>query len=236
MRPFAVFDIDGTIIRWQLYHALGDKLAKRGLIDLDAFDKVRAARMSWKKRGPDNSFKAYELELIKAFDSSLKGMNETDFLSAADEVFDEYKDQVYKYTRDMIAELKSKNYLLFAISGSPSYLVNKLADYYEFDDSTATDYEVINGKLTGNMTLRFEDKPKCLRELVKKHGATFHDSIGVGDSEGDIAMLNTVHSATAFNPSQLLFDAAVEQGWQIVVERKNVIYKLDSKNGSYILA
>ena len=26
-RPFAVFDIDGTIIRWQLYHALADELA-----------------------------------------------------------------------------------------------------------------------------------------------------------------------------------------------------------------
>lgn len=236
MKSFAVFDIDGTIIRWQLYHALGDKLAKRGLIEDDAFNKVRDARMGWKKRNEDSTFKAYELELINAFDASLKGMAEQDFLSAADEVFDEYKDQVYKYTRDMVSKLKSEDYLLFAISGSPSYIVNKLADYYGFDDSQATDYEVVDGRLTGKMNLRFQDKPKCLRELVEKHGATFINSIGFGDSEGDTEMLKIVEAATAFNPSHQLFEDAKREGWQIVVERKNVIYKLDSRDGSYVLA
>lgn len=236
MRPFAVFDIDGTVIRWQLYHALGDALAKRGLIDGNSFTKVREARMSWKKRGKDDSFKAYELELIKAFDNSLKGMPQEEFLGAADQVFEEYKDQVYTYTRDMVQQLKSKNYLLFAISGSPSYIVNKLADYYGFDDSKATDYEIVEGKMTGQMNLRFEDKPKCLRELVDAHSATFDGSIGVGDSEGDTDMLKIVETAIAFNPSRQLFEVARTEDWQIIVERKNVIYQLNSSDGSYILA
>ena len=32
-RPFAVFDIDGTLIRWQLYHSIADTLARLGHIE-----------------------------------------------------------------------------------------------------------------------------------------------------------------------------------------------------------
>ena len=32
-RPFAVFDIDGTLIRWQLYHAVADDMAKQNIIN-----------------------------------------------------------------------------------------------------------------------------------------------------------------------------------------------------------
>ena len=41
-----------------------------------------------------------------------------DFDEIVERVFEKYKDQVYRYTRDLIRELKSQDYLLFAISGS----------------------------------------------------------------------------------------------------------------------
>ncbi len=63
-RPFAVFDIDGTIIRWQLYHAIADALAKTGHIDAKLFEQARQARMQWKKRVGDDAFKDYELILV----------------------------------------------------------------------------------------------------------------------------------------------------------------------------
>jgi phosphoserine phosphatase len=31
-KRFAVFDLDGTLVRWQLYHALVDRLAKKGYL------------------------------------------------------------------------------------------------------------------------------------------------------------------------------------------------------------
>ncbi len=40
-QPFAVFDIDGTIIRWQLYHALADELAKENIRALLAVSYMR---------------------------------------------------------------------------------------------------------------------------------------------------------------------------------------------------
>ncbi|MGC1176526.1 MAG: HAD family phosphatase [Candidatus Saccharimonadales bacterium] len=235
-RPFAVFDIDGTLIRWQLYHAIGDALAKQGIIDAAKFQQVRAARMNWKKRSSEDSFTEYEHQLIKVFDQALPGQAVSILQAAIDTVFDEYKEQVYTYTRDLIQELKAKNYLLFAVSGSPSMIVQKMADYYGFDDWAATRYAVKNGRFTGEKDLSVTKKPALLKQLISTHQADSKDSIGVGDSEGDISMLELTERPIAFNPTKQLFEHAKQQGWQIVLERKNVVYQLESRDGSYLLA
>lgn len=234
-RPFAVFDIDGTFIRWQLYHALGDQLAKAGLINAAAFDAVRAARMDWKRRTGEDSFREYELALVRVFEDSLPGLTVTDFTAAAEKVFDEYKEQVYTYTRDLLRQLQADNYLLFAVSGSPSLLVERLAVYYGFDDYAATTYETKAGRFTGITRLSLGRKPELLQQLVTKHGTEYANSLAVGDSEGDITMMELAERPIAFNPSKQLFAHAREHGWQIVVERKNVVYQLRQHDGSYLL-
>jgi len=235
-RPFAVFDIDGTIIRWQLYHAIGDELARRGVIKPTAFQKVRAARMNWKRRSGEEQFKQYELELVKAFDTALPGLEVQVLSDAADAVFAEYKEQVYTYTRDLIRDLKRKNYLLFAVSGSPEVIVHKLADYYGFDDYAATAFQAKDGRFTGDVELSIGQKPELLKQMIEKHRTDLKGSLAVGDSEGDIGMLALVERPIAFNPSKQLFEHASSQGWPIVIERKNVVYKLEQKNGTYLLA
>jgi phosphoserine phosphatase len=152
-------------------------------------------------------------------------------------VLDTYKDQVYRYTRDLIKDLKRQDYFLFAISASQDMIVNLLAMYYGFDDAGGSSYEVKKGHFTGkSQILKSERKPMFLKQLVKKHGASWQGSIAVGDSEGDIDMLAAVEQPIAFNPSKKLFDHARQQGWPIVIERKNVIYQLEPKDGKYVLA
>jgi HAD superfamily hydrolase (TIGR01490 family) len=234
-KPFAAFDIDGTIIRWQLYHAVSDQLVKNGLISAEAFERVRRTRMNWKRRTGEDSFQEYEVELVKVFDQALTGMSVAGFAKAVDTVFEEYKDQVYTYTRDFIHELQKKDYLLFAISGSPSPIVKKLADYYGFDDFAATNYPAEKGHFTGHKELSIGKKPQLLTRLISAHKTNLQNSIAVGDSEGDITMLEMVERPIAFNPSKKLFAHAHQQGWEIVLERKNVVYKLNPENNNYVL-
>jgi len=232
---FAVFDIDGTLIRWQLYHAIADGLVKRGMIDAKEFEKVREARMNWKRRSGEEGFRKYEKQLVEVFDAALPGLPVQTFSEAADAVFKEYKDQVYRYSRDLIRKLKSEDYLLFAISGSPALIVEKMARYYGFDDFAATEYDIENGKFVGTLNLAVGQKPELLKKLVAKHGASFAKSVGVGDSEGDMDMLELVDIPIALNPSKLLFKHAQNKGWKIVLERKNVVYELEKEDGSYRL-
>lgn len=234
-RPFAVFDIDGTVVRWQLYHAIVDALLRQGYIDGERFEAVRIARMSWKRRVGSDSFNEYEAELISVFNEALKGLPVNMLEMAAQTVFGEYKEQVYAYTRDLIRELKQQGYLLFVISGSPSLIVKKLAEYYDFDDYAATEYTEKNGYFTGEMDLTIGKKGELLQQLMTKHGLEKDGSIAVGDSEGDIAMLELCERPIAFNPSKGLFKHAQLHKWEIVVERKNVIYNLSANQGHYHL-
>jgi HAD superfamily hydrolase (TIGR01490 family) len=235
MRKFAAFDIDGTLIRWQLYHALVDRLVKEGYSNPEAWTRIHQSRMSWKTRSHAEAFKAYEHELINVYDNILTSLKVSQFNAVVDAVFDEYKDQVYVYTRDLINELKAKNYLLFAISGSQKEIVSKIASYYGFDDFSGSMYEQKQGKFTGKVTLPHLNKNKVLNELIAKHDARLEDSVAVGDSIGDASMMELVQLPIAFNPEAKLFNAAKEKGWKVVIERKNMIYNLEHHNGKYQL-
>jgi HAD superfamily hydrolase (TIGR01490 family) len=236
-RPFAAFDIDGTLIRWQLYHALADELARTGHIDRAAYARVKQIRMNWKQRSHENSFEEYERALVALVETALTSIKLTDFEKACRRVIDEYKDQVYTYTRDLIKDLKAEDYLIFAISASQSQIVGMVAEHYGFDDFGGSEYEVKAGYFTGKVKLlKSSAKPEYLRGLVAKHDASWQDSIAVGDSESDIPMLSIVEQPIAFNPTKELFEHARNHGWKIAVERKNMTYELEPQDGSYILA
>lgn len=232
-RSFAVFDIDGTLIRWQLYHAIADSLAQKGHIKPESYQAMREARMAWKKRG--GNFKDYEKQVIVIYEAVLQTLSFEQLQKAIDAVFEEYKDQIYTYTRDLIAELKQKNYLLFAISGSQTEIVAKIADYYGFNDYVGTVYERTKTSFSGQKTIGSFEKDKTLRQMVKKHGASWDDSLAIGDSHSDISMLELVKQPIAFNPDKDLYSYAEAKGWKIVIERKNMVYELGKANGKYQL-
>lgn len=235
-QPFAVFDIDGTLIRWQLYHAIADELGRRGQLDAKLYEAAKIARRTWKQRAPHGSFDAYEIALVRAYDEAVTRLPVAEVYAAMNAVFNEYQDQVYTYTRDLILMLKRQNYLVFALSGSQHDIVEQLAQYYGFDDSFGTFYPEKDGTYTGDKQLvRSATKPEYLRTLVEQHNATWEGSYAVGDSESDIPMLTTVEHPIAFNPTQKLLKHAQKQQWDIVVERKNSIYRLVAHNGIYEL-
>lgn len=232
-QKFAVFDIDGTLIRWQLYHAIADSLAQKGHIKPQSYQAMREARMAWKKRG--GGFKDYEKQVIVIYEAVLQTLSFDQLQEAIDAVFEEYKDQVYTYTRDLIAKLKHKDYLLFAISGSQTEIVAKIADYYGFDDYVGTVYERTKTSFSGQKTIGSFEKDKTLKRLVKKHSASWDGSLAIGDSHSDISMLELVEQPIAFNPDQDLFGYAGTKGWKVVIERKNMVYELEKTNGKYQL-
>ncbi len=234
-RPFAVFDIDGTLIRWQLYHAVADALVKLGFVQAATFQSAKDARMIWKRRSYSEAFKTYEQALVKTYEKILTGLDSQHFEQAAQAVFNEYKDQVHIYTRDLIKQLKHQGYLLFAISGSQTEIVSKIADYYGFDACVGSTYTKKQGRFTGEVQTTVGGKHTILKRLIHDHHATPKGSIAVGDSEGDILMLQMADTPIAFNPSKNLYDHAVKKHWKIVIERKNVWYELEPRNGSYVL-
>lgn len=234
MKKFAAFDLDGTLIRWQLYHTVVDRLAALGYLGDTAAQDIRDARMRWKTRSA--SFKEYELVLLAAYESALKNVPIDEFENAVSLVVSEYKNQVYTYTRELLKDLQAQGYFTMAISGSHHEMVAEVAREYGFDDFMGTVYSRKDGRFTGDMdSFPVADKAKALAQLVAKHSLTYDDSYAIGDSESDIPMLASVQNPIAFNPERGLFEKARAQKWKIIVERKNVVYQLLPGESEYTL-
>lgn len=232
-RPFAVFDIDGTLIRWQLFHAIVHNLGKHGFIPEAAHNRIREARAEWKRRTTNNGFAAYESVLVHEYIAALKSINQADNDMIVQEVFDEYKDQTFTYPRDLIRELKARGYMLLAISGSQHEIIEKLAEHHGFDIAVGATLEQIDGKYSGEISTPVFNKAEVLKRIIDEHQLMTDGSYAIGDSKSDASMLEMADNPIAFNPDRELFEIAQKHGWKVVVERKNMVYELERTGGKF---
>lgn len=226
-KKFAVFDIDGTLIRWQLYHAVVDELAKAGHIPEHVYREVRKKRMAWKTRDFHDAFKQYEKAIVQSYEDALPKLRTDVFDALAEKVAQKYSSQVYTYTRELIDKLKHQNYMILAISGSHEELLRHVAPKYGFDDWVGSTYHRKAEGFSGEKFIASFNKAETLRKLIKKHDLSTTDSYGIGDSKSDASFLELVEHPIAFNPDSSLLAIARDNNWKIIVERKNVIYSID---------
>lgn len=232
---FAAFDIDGTLFRWQLFHELVFTLKDMGCFDDATSKELDEAFLAW--RGWNMTFDEYEMFVVRAIENNLSSLPPNGFDRAARTIVEKSGHKVYKYTRDLITELKAGGYHVVAISGSQQEIIEPFAELYGFDGCIGALYERKDGVFTGKKLRHIPgNKAVLLGEYVAEHGLSFTDSIAVGDSAGDIPMLEIVEKPIAFNPAHDLLEHAITKGWQVVLERKNVAYELEKgHNGLYLL-
>jgi phosphoserine phosphatase len=77
-----------------------------------------------------------------------------------------------------------------------------------------------------------KNKTEAIKQLKEKYNIDLSESFAYGDTNGDISMLKTVGHPIAINPSFELInsiqsDDTINEKVKIIVERKNVIYKLN---------
>lgn len=235
MKKFAAFDIDGTIFRWQLYHELFDAMVEDNMISPADAAEVLDARENWRKRSAE--YEDYEQALVNVMQNAIVGIDEKAFHALADKILQEKGHHVYRYTLDLLKRLQSEGYVTIAISGSYQELVERFCQLHGIDIAVGRKYEIIHGQLTDKSVAVFGRKNEILQELVKEHGLDWNDSYAIGDSGGDIAMLELVANPIAFNPDQKLQKTAIERGWPMVIERKSLAYRLEKgPDGTYLLA
>lgn len=223
MKKFAVFDIDGTIFRSSLFIEIVYELARRELIKLPKTEH-HEAYTNWADR-KDHGYTGYINKMVEVIESQLEGIKVSDFESASDAVLEARADRVYVYSRKLIKQLKSENYFLIALSGSQSQLVARFAEHWGFDASVGQTYFAEDGLFTGKINKTHYGKEKLLQPLIEQHDLSLEDSLAMGDTEGDISMLEMVQRPIAFNPNRELYKHSVKNGWEIIVERKDMIYK-----------
>ena len=226
-KKVAIFDVDGTIFRSSLLIQLVEELVREKVFPADAQKPYERERAKWLDREGD--YESYIEATVRAFKKNLKGVHYGALADAAETVVDEQWKHVYRYTRDLIKELKSEGYYLLAVSHSPKTMLDKFCPRLGFDKAYGTIYEIGPQDLfTGNMVDEhlIYNKANVAKRAVEKEGLTFKGSVGVGDTESDIPFLEMVEKPICFNPNAKLYRHAKRMDWKVVVERKDVIYEL----------
>lgn len=233
-QKLAVFDLDGTLFRWQLYHALVYALKDKGCFPPEVVTELDAALHSWTAR--NTSFHDYEMQMIRLFTAHLSSIPLELFDATAAEIVKTSGHKIYNYTLALLKHLKSEGYHLLAISGSQQEIVDQFAKLYGFDAWIGSLYERDKNGFTGKIArLVPSNKHLIVTSYAHEHDFSLDNMLAIGDSGGDISLLEMAAEPIAFNPSEELLAVARQKGWKIVIERKNIAYTMQSQHGKLVV-
>lgn len=227
-KPVAFFDVDGTIFRSSLLIELVEQLITEGVFPADAREEYEDEFKAWQSR--EGTYEQYIQAVIETFLKNIRGVYYGDFADIGRRVVAMQSKKVYRYTRDLISKLKKEGYYVVAISQSPKTVLDEFCEQYGFDKVYGRIYEIgPQDKFTGEVGEEhlIQNKANIVKRIFDRNqDLTKEGSIAVGDTEGDIPLLEMVENPICFNPNQKLYAAAKRNGWEVVVERKDVIYYL----------
>ncbi|MBI2476495.1 MAG: HAD-IB family hydrolase [Candidatus Taylorbacteria bacterium] len=227
MKKVAIFDVDGTLFRSSFLIELVEALVARGVFPKQSRKMYERQFKLW--LGREGSYEAYIEAVVETFMKHLKGVAYEDFERVGLEVVEANKNKIYRYPRDLAKKLKRRGYFLLAISQSPKGLLDTFCRRLGFDKVYGRFYELgPSDRFTGEVVdlHLIANKANIVRRAVAKERLSLKDSYGIGDTEGDIPMLELVTHPICFNPNQALYRYGKLNGWKIVVERKDVVYEM----------
>lgn len=227
MQKLAFFDIDGTVFRSSLVIQLVEELIDEGVFPAGAQEEYAEAYIAWRNR--EGTYKTYIDAVVATFMRHIRGVHYGTLADIGRVVVAEQGKRVYRYTRDLIADLKQQDHFIVAISQSPKTILDEFCHAYGFAKVYGRMYEIGPQDLFTGETIDehlIENKANIVRRVLENKGFTSDGSIGVGDTEGDIPLLEMVAQPICFNPNAELYAYAKRMDWPVVVERKDVIYTL----------
>lgn len=235
----AFFDIDGTLYRSSLLIEHFKKLIKHEIICPSVWHTtVKETFNNWDKR--QGNYDEYLLEVCNVYSKNLKGISSAEIDVVANEVMRTKADKVYRYTRNQINWHLEQGHKVIFISGSPDFLVKLMAEKYHATDYIASQYLFnADGVFTGEVLPMWDSKSKniAITNFVARYDISLEESYSYGDTNGDLSMMQLVGNPVAMNPAKELItaiktDSSISEKAKIVIERKDVIYLIDSKNNT----
>lgn len=232
----AIFDIDGTISREGMISEMFKKMIKYELIDASKwYNDVEPAFTRWDKRV--GNYDDYLQKMVDIYTETVRNTNSFHIAYIARKVIEQKGDRVYTYSRQRIKWHKAQGHIVIAISGSPIELVREMSKKYGMDDYKGTVYEVgPDGIYNGKIIPMWDAKSKrqAVFEIARQYDIDLTASYAYGDTNGDLSMLQLVGHPFAINPtrellSHIMQDEALSAKTQIIVERKDVTYRMDGR-------
>ena len=177
-----VFDVDSTLIEDEVIELLADCAGKRAEV-AEVTDRAMRGELDF-----TGSLKARVINLA--------GLPESVIQESLSKI------TITKGARELIAAVHSAGGKVAAVSGGFTQLLEPLAKELKLDYYRANQLEIIDGKLTGQVTGPIIDKPAkadALTQWATELGLSIKNTVAVGDGANDLDMMQVAGLSIGFN-------------------------------------
>ncbi|MBQ0785434.1 MAG: phosphoserine phosphatase SerB [Amphritea sp.] len=190
-RRLVVFDMDSTLIEAEVI----DELAKEAGVGDQVIEITESAM-----RGEIDFTESFKRRM-----ALLKGLDESVLESVAQRL------PLTEGVEELVSNLHALGFKTAILSGGFNYFANFLQRKMGFDYVYANELEIVDGKVTGNVTGTVVDgkrKAELLRKIAEKEGIRLEQTIAVGDGANDLPMLSIAGLGIAFRAKPLVRKSA----------------------------
>lgn len=220
-RPFFALDVDGTIFKSSLAEKIVEHGIAEGLFDAESFHEVYENRQRWQEDNTEDIYQAYLKQLVGVLVVQMTGVEVERFDAVTASMLKKHDDRKFRLPRIMIEALRD-THTTIVISGSPEVLVRPFVADLHVDQVYGSTYEIENGRFTGEAKSVVK-KGDLLRGLVQEGIISQQGSVAMGDTVGDVPMLDYADHPVMFNASETLTRYGEGQGWDKAFEVKDNI-------------
>lgn len=216
-RGAAFYDLDGTLVRTNLVHALAFYARNdRGILRSLASTAATYAAIPL--------FFAADLYSRRTFNNLFfrwyRGQSEDRLRVLSDELFEEVvKPSMYPGARALVEHCRSRNLRPVVVTGALDFTLAPLLRELGIEDYAANRLDFVDGVATGHLVppvMEGPAKAAWIRAFAEREGLSLSECYCYADSMSDLPMLSVVGHPAATNPDLRLRTIARQNGWPVV--------------------
>ncbi len=212
----ALFDIDDTIYKGGVIFPLLDQEQKDNFIKKKYVAKINDNFVLYKKGVLD--YEEVAREAVELWAEGLKNQKISEVAEHAKQFIMNDLSSFYQFLKPLIVLLKP-THNLYIVTNEPQFVSQPISNFFSFTDYSSTEFELLNGKLTGKVSYynsSKHDKKKSIEKIFERYNKK--GSLAFGDSLGDVGMFEEVEYPICINASSKLLSIAKEKKWRVVTE------------------
>lgn len=216
----ALFDLDNTLLGGDSDHAWGEFLISQGLVDETSH---RATNDRFYQQYLDGeldiaAYVRFTVRPISGYDGKQRAALHATFMGEVIEPM------ILEKGRALVEQHLSRGDVCVIITATNSFITAPIARSLGIETLLATDLEIVNDRITGNISgvpCYQDGKVRKLSDWLDKNSAStenlhMESAIFYTDSINDLALMEEVAEPVAVDPDSSLEQVAMTKQWQII--------------------